>query len=342
MTRVLLAVDPEMARHAAVEGSPLEGRTEVHRVEDAREFDAALPEADAVLASPWSFSIPELTADRWSRAEKLRAIAGTFNHRFGGWLDLAEARRRGVAVIDTSRSMSPAVAEFGLAMTLNVLRDIPAAVQLVRAGGWRSSAPWDQPGFVHGELSGRRVGLAGYGAVNRRYAELLAPFRCEVMAFDPNVPAAELQAAGITARSSLEELAADSEILVVGIPATPATQGVVSRGVIDALPRGAVVVVLTRMAVVDQAALWERAQSGGIRAAVDVFEPEPPPPDAAFRVSPWVIPTPHIAGSTSACHRRCFTTACEDVLAVLEGATPHYAVTAGDDTIYRGTQKPGS
>lgn len=322
-----------MDRYATIEGSPLEGRATVRRVRHegdherhAARFDAALGEADAVLVSPWSWCVPELTEERWARAPRLKVIAGTFNHRFDGWLDVADASRRGVTVVDTSRSMSPTVAEFGLAMTLNVLRDIPAAVQLVRAGGWKSGAPWDQPGFVYGDLTGRRVGLAGYGAINRRYAELLVPFRCAVAAYDPFVPAGELRRAGIEPAASLEDLAAGSEILVVGIPATPATRHVVSRAVIEALPRGAAIIVLTRMAVVDQAALWQRAQNGDIRAAVDVFEPEPPPPEAPFRASPWIIPTPHIAGSTTACHRRCFTTACEDVLTVLAGRAARYAV----------------
>ncbi|MGI8780190.1 MAG: hypothetical protein ACR2L8_08480, partial [Solirubrobacteraceae bacterium] len=73
-----------------------------------------------------------------------------------------------------------------------------------------------------------------------------------------------------------------------------------------------------------------------IRAAVDVFDPEPPPADASFRSNPWVLPTPHIAGATTRCHRRCFTTACADVLAVLAGEAPRHPVTATDDQLYRG------
>ena len=124
-------------------------------------------------------------------AGRLRVIAGTFDNRFGEWIDVAEAQRRGVTVVDTSRSMTPTVAEFALAMTLNLLRDIPAAIDLVRSGDWKSRK-WDQPGFVYGDLTGRRVGLAGFGSINRRYAELLAPFRCAIAAYDPFVTDAEL------------------------------------------------------------------------------------------------------------------------------------------------------
>ena len=345
MISVLLATEPPMRAFSAIEGSPLEQRATVQRVDKAdgedgesyaARFDALLPEAEVVLVSPWTWCVPPFTSERWERAGRLRVIAGTFSNRFAGWLNPGVAAARGITVIDTSRSMSPTVAEFGLAMTLNVLRDIPAGVQLVRAGAWRSSEPWDQPGFAHGDLAGRRVGLAGYGAINRRYAQLLRPFACDVMTFDPFVQDESLQAGGVRRAASLVDLASRSEILVVGVPPTTATQKIVGADVIDALPRGAIVIVLTRMAVVDQTALWRRAAAAEIRAAVDVFDPEPPPADASFRSNPWVLPTPHIAGATTQCHRRCFTTACADVLAVLAGEAPRHPVTATDDQLYRG------
>jgi phosphoglycerate dehydrogenase-like enzyme len=263
-------------------------------------------------------------------------IAGTFDNRFDGWLDVGEALQRGVTVIDTSRSMTPSVAEFALAMTLNLIRNIPDSVRLIRDGDW-TMGPWDQPGFVEGDLTGRRVGLAGYGSINRRYAELIAPFHCQVMACDPFVAESDLIRAGIERVDSLTELAAKCEIFIVGIPPTPATQEIVSTEVIDALPKGALFVLATRMAVVAQEALWRRAEAGEIRAAIDVFAPEPPPADASFRTSPFVLPTPHIAGNTAQCHRRCFTTACADALAVLAGQAPVYPATIWDDKLYRGT-----
>jgi phosphoglycerate dehydrogenase-like enzyme len=134
----------------------------------------------------------------------------------------------------------------------------------------------------------------------------------------------------------LVELAAASDIFVVGIPPTPATQGIIGSDVIAALKTGSLLVLVTRMAVVDQDALWRRAEAGEIRAAIDVYAPEPPPPGASFRTSPFVLPTPHIAGNTYYCHRRCFTTACQDALAVLEGRNSAYPATVRDDLLYRG------
>ncbi len=342
---IMLVTEERSRLEADPVGSPLEGAGEVIRVdwtegmsdaERAAAFDAALPEVEAIVVSPWCRRMPPFDAARWARAPRLKVIAGTFDNRFGHWLDVAQAQARGVAVIDTSRSMTPTVAEFALAMTLNLIRDIPAAVETMRRGEWITTRRWDQDGFVSGDLTGRRVGLAGFGSINRRYAELIAPFRCDVVTCDPFVGDAALAAAGVRRAATLEELAAGCEIFIVGIPPTPATEGIVSAAVIDALPRGALFVLVTRMAVVAQEALWRRAEAGEIRAAVDVFAPEPPPPDASFRTSPFVLATPHIAGNTHVCHRRCFTTACDDALAVLAGRAPVYPVSVHDAKVYDG------
>lgn len=342
---VMLVTAPHMKRFADPAGSPLEALVDLRRVDwldsmdderRAQLFDEALPDAAAIVVSPWTMDMPPFTAERWAKASRLKVIAGTFDNRFEPWIDVVDARRRGVTVVDTSRSMTPTVAEFALAMTFNLMRDIPASIQLVRQGEWKTDR-WDQPGFVYGDLTGRRVGLAGFGSINRRYAELLRPFHCSVMTHDPFVSDADLAEAGLTRVGSLRDLAAESEIFVIGIPPTPATQQIISREVIDALPSGANVILVTRMAVVDQDALWRRAEAGEIRAAVDVFAPEPPPADASFRTSPFVLPTPHIAGDTGYCHRRCFTTACADVIAVLTGQPLLYAATPHDDKLYRGT-----
>jgi phosphoglycerate dehydrogenase-like enzyme len=298
-------------------------------------FDRLLPEIDLLVVSAWNNRVPQFTPERFSRASRLKVIAGTFDNRFGNWIDVQEAASHGIVLIDTSRTMTPTVAEFALAMTLTIMRDIPAAVQMVRDGGWQT-AHWDQPGFVYGDLTGRRIGLAGFGVINRRYAELIAPFHCDVRTCDPYVDDQVLHDAGVGRAESLAALASSSDIFVIGIPPTPATLQIIDREVIDALPRGSTLILVTRMAVMEQEPLWRRLRAGEIRAAIDVFDPEPPPADAWFRQSPYVYPTPHIAGNTSDCHRRCFTIACDEALNVLDGLPVRYAATVRDDRIYRG------
>ena len=95
-------------------------------------------------------------------------------------------------------------------------------------------------------------------------------------------------------------------------------------------------ILTTRMAVVEQEALWRRTRAGEIAAAIDVFAPEPPPADAWFRDHPNVLATPHLAGATEQAHRRLFTEACKDAIAVLTGAEPRYRVTKWDHDLYQG------
>ncbi len=305
-------------------------------------FDRAIEDTDALLVAPWGRQgVPAFTVERWERTKALAVIAGTFDHRFAGWLDVAEARRRGVAVIDTSGAMSLTVAEFALTMILNLLRDVPDTVAEVRRGGWPHG--WqDLPGFVFGDLAGRRVGLAGFGVIGRRLTELLAPFRCVVSACDPFVPTELMQRFGVRRVEAMRDLAVSSEIFVVAIPKTPATEGVVSREVIDALPRGALFVLVGRMWTVEQEALWRRTEAGEIRAAIDVFLPEPPPADHPARTDLHVLPTPHLAGNTVQANRRCFTAACAEAIAALEGRALQYAVRPAQAALYAGTPEPAA
>jgi phosphoglycerate dehydrogenase-like enzyme len=294
--------------------------------------------ADAVVTSPWHHcGIAEAPPEAWAAASRLRVIAGTYDHRFEVLFGfpLEEALGRGVRVVDTSRTMTPTVAEYCLAMILASLRDIPNQIDVVRRGGWPDTRA-DDLGFISRDLTGARVGLAGFGVINRRLCELLAPFDCEVTVYDPFVGDDVIAGAGAVRAASLVDVAAASEVFVVGIPPTPATHGIVDRAVIDALPAGAHLILPTRMQVMEQQALWDRVERGDLRVAVDVFDPEPPPVDAPFRTHPNVLPTPHIAGNLTYCHLRCFETACEGAVAILLGGDSPHELRPRDAALYAG------
>src|SRR5262245_27047156 len=303
----------------------------------AESLDARLSEAHALIMAPWLTSpeLPVFDAARLQRAANLKVIAGTYDYRLG-WVDLDAAARRGVIVVDTSRTMTSTVAEFGVAITLALLRDIPAAIEVVRNGGWFDS-PRSGGGYVFGDLADCRVGLAGYGSINRHFRRYIAPFGCEVGIYDPFVSEDVVTVDSVARADSLVELARASDILVVAIPPTPSTLGVIDASVIEAIPSGSLFVLLSRMAVVEQGPLWQRVRAGELRAAIDVFEPEPPPSDAWFRRAPNVLPTPHIAGNAYYAHERCFREACADAARVLSGDAPRHAASVRDKRLYDGT-----
>jgi D-3-phosphoglycerate dehydrogenase len=328
----ILAPLGEVRHLGWVPGGPPEGGDEW--------LDTLLPEADALILAPWLpwpniDGFPVFDEARFRRAAALEVIAGTFDYRLG-WIDLEEAARRGVVVVDTSRTMTPTVAEFGVAITLALLRDIPAAIDVVRNGEWPDS-PKGGGTYVFRDLADCRVGLAGYGSINRHYRRYIAPYGCEVRIYDPFVGDDVAATDRVTCTGSLVELARASDILVVSIPPTPSTLGVIDATVIEALAPGSLFVLLSRMAVVEQDPLWRRIQAGELRAAIDVYEPEPPPSDAWFRRASNVLPTPHIAGNVQFAHERCFAEACADVARVLSGEAPHHPATVRDKRLYDGT-----
>jgi phosphoglycerate dehydrogenase-like enzyme len=303
----------------------------------ASSLDARLPDADALVMAPWLGLTDQLRLDdtRFGGAPDLRVLAGTFDYRLG-WIDLDAAVRRGVTVVDTSRTMTWTVAEFGVGITLALLRDIPAAIDVVRGGGW-PDAPKGAGAYVFRDLADCRVGLAGYGSINRHYRSFVRPYGCFVTIYDPLVGDDVAADDDVIRAGSLVELARTTDILVVAIPPTPTTLGVIDAQVIDALAPGSLFVLLSRMAVVEQDALWRRVQAGELRAAIDVYDPEPPPTDAWFRRDPNVLPTPHIAGNVQFAHERCFAEACADAVRVLNGEAPRHLATVRDKRLYDGT-----
>ncbi|TIR02603.1 MAG: hypothetical protein E5X37_33935 [Mesorhizobium sp.] len=180
--------------------------------------------------------------------------------------------------------------------------------------------------------------------MNRRYHQLISGFGCQVAAYHPTLDTSRAEQLGLTYTASLEELAATSEIFVVGIPPLKSSLRVISKPVFDALPIGGLFVLVSRMAVVDEPALWDAVNNRGLRAAIDVFGAEPVPPDAPFRFYPNVLPTPHIAGEPFYQHERCFYDACVDCLAAIEGKPRRFEATRIDATQYMGidgsTPKP--
>lgn len=274
------------------------------------QIDAALRDADALLLCGWGpLGIGSLTARRLERAPRLRFIGSTCHYRQATFVDVGAALTRGIAFCETAPVMSPWVAEHELALALAALRRIPQEHEVVGHGGWVDmlEVP-DWPDRLHG----RRVGLASFGEIHRHLARFLAPFETDWEAYDPYVPDDRMTAAGGRKAHDLVALAARSEVFFVATPPTPETIGSIGHDVIAALPRDAVFVLVSRMAVVEQAPLLARLQAGELRAAIDVYEPEPPAPDSPWRTLPNVIHTPHRAGNTRGAHRGVFLAQCEE------------------------------
>jgi phosphoglycerate dehydrogenase-like enzyme len=177
-------------------------------------------------------------------------------------------------------------AELAVTLTLASLRGIPQFVRDQGRHRWRSG--W------HPALADRRVMIVGYGAVGEAIERRLVPFEVEV------VRVARSARDGVHAIDELPTLLPDADVVILVVPLTDETRGLVDAGFLAAMKDGALLVNVARGAVVDTPALLDALDTGRISAAIDVAEVEPLPEDHALWDAPNLLISPHVGGASSA------------------------------------------
>jgi len=210
-------------------------------------------------------------------------------------VDLAQARRRGIAVTTTPDVLSLAVAEMALGLALAAGRRIAEGDRFIRAGGWAGGG---KPGLGRSVLE-RRAGILGYGRIGRRLAELLRGMGMEVLYTArrerPDVPDGF--------RPDARALARDCELLFVTAAGGEETRGLVDAEVLAALGPGGILVNVARGPVVETGPLAAALDAGTIAGAgLDVFDDEPHVPQALLD-APNCVLTPHIGSATAEARR---------------------------------------
>jgi phosphoglycerate dehydrogenase-like enzyme len=157
------------------------------------------------------------------------------------------------------------------------------------------------------ELSGRRVVILGLGSIGRAIADRVRPFGVEV------IGVGRTAREGVRGLADLDEVLRDAEILVNILPLTSETTGLLDTRRLGLVPDGALVVNAGRGRTIETAALVEELQAGRLRAALDVTDPEPLPPDNPLWGLPNVLITPHMAGDSPASTIRAFELAGDQV-----------------------------
>ena len=264
--------------------------------DDVAGLRAALPATEVL----WHVLAP-VDAGFIAAAPKLRLI-----QKWGVGLntfDLDAARARGIRVANMPGTNSRAVAEHTLLLMLACLRRLHAVETDFRQGSWTPPARV-MAGL--GELSRRRVGLVGMGAVPWLLAPILTALGAEPVYWSrrpkPEAPACFVE---------LADLLATSDIVSLHLPLTPETAGLVD---IRVMREGAILVNTARGGLVDEAALLVALKAGRIAAAgLDVFAIEPMPADHPFLTLPNVTLTPHLAWLTGETLIRSLDVAVENV-----------------------------
>ncbi|TDC45843.1 hydroxyacid dehydrogenase [Jiangella ureilytica] len=276
---------------------------------------------------------PKVTPAVLDAAPGLKLVGDLQGDRFGRRIDVAAARSRGVRAIDTTHGSSDPVAEWALGLMLNGLRNAGSLFRRMIAGEVLFTDRMElrsDPAYLHGELTGKTVGLVAFGHIGRRLVELLAPFRVNVLVHDPYAPRVLADVYDLT-MTSLERLFADSDVVVVLAPLTSQTRGMIGAAELGALKPGAVFVNVSRGPVVDSAALLDRLRRGDVIGCLDVFDPEPIPVGSELRTLPNVFLTPHIAGVTAECGPRFFDLMVDELLRCFAGHETRHDLVPRED-----------
>lgn len=241
-------------------------------------------------------------------------------------VNLRAATERGIPVCYTPGRNAAATAEYTIGLLLAAMRRLAEGHGDLLRGVWRGDFyAYDEAGI---ELEGKTVGLVGFGAVGRRVARVLGAFGATVLVSDPYVDSEDVAAAG-AALVSLEELLPRSNVLSLHARLTPETRHLIGHEEITRLPKGAVLVNAARGGLLDQDALCDALESGHLRAAaLDVYDPEPPPPDSRLFRTPGLVLSPHLAGASRETAERAAVIAAEEVGRYVRGEPLRFVANA--------------
>lgn len=212
-------------------------------------------------------------------------------------IDLAAASRRGIYVSNCPGKNSIAVAELAFGLILSVDRRIPDSVIDLRVGKWNKK----EYGKADG-LFGKTLGLIGVGQIGREMIPRARAFGLDVVAWSRSLTPMAAEALGVIRAASIEDVAADADILSVHLALNKETRGIIGERVFAALKPRAIFINTSRGEVVDQVALENAIKEKGIRAGLDVFAREPSTDTGAFEdgiVKLGVYGTHHIGASTA-------------------------------------------
>jgi len=229
-------------------------------------------------------------------------------------IDVEACEDRGIAVYPATGANDLAVAEYVITAALALLRGAWLSSRAVASGAW------PRQDLIGRELSGRIMGLVGYGAIARQVAKRAEALGMRCMGFDPYLPQADA-AWGETKSCTLDELLAGADVISLHTPLTPDTRHMIDAAALAGVKPGAVLINAARGGIVDEAALVAALGEGRLGgAALDVFEVEPltAVAGARFRDVPNLLLTPHIAGVTEESNERVSALIAERVLTHLE------------------------
>ncbi len=240
-----------------------------------------------------------------------------------------------VTICNAQGAHNVATAEWVVAAILATLKYLPLYLDVQRSGVWKrrfdapphyaaitgDATPFHPPVMLE-ELAGKRVLLVGYGEIGKEIEHMLAPFRVELT----RVARSARLKPKVHAAAELNELLPSADIVILIVPSTDETRGLIGAAQFARMRQGTLVVNAARGAVVNTDALVEALKAGKIRAAIDVTDPEPLTVDHPLWSCPNLLITPHVAASSPQFASNALRTAADELRRYINGQPLRHVV----------------
>ena len=232
-------------------------------------------------------------------------------------IDVKAAAEKGIPVSNVPAYGTAAVAQFAMALLLELCHHVAHHSEAVHAGRWASSPDWCFWDYPLIELSGKTMGIIGFGRIGQATGRIARAMGMEVLAYSRSV---REEAKALAEYVDLDSLLARSDVIVLHCPLFPETEGIINRENIAKMKDGVIIINNSRGQLVVEQDLAEALNSGKVLAAgLDVVSTEPIRPDNPLLGAKNCLITPHISWAPRESRQRIMDASVENLRAFLAG-----------------------
>ncbi|MHC4146643.1 MAG: phosphoglycerate dehydrogenase [Planctomycetota bacterium] len=253
---------------------------------DKDELARIIGEHDGLIIRSGTKVTPEILANSGKLKAIARAGVGVDN------IDIPEATRKGIIVMNTPGGNTLSAAEHTMALILSMSRNVVPACNSLKGGAW------DRKKYMGNQLNSKVLGLIGLGRIGMAVAEMAKGFNMKILGYDPFAAPPDAEKAGIEVSENVERIFKEADFISVHIPRNEQTLNMIDAEQIRMMKPTARLVNCARGGIINEDALYDALAENRIAgAALDVF-PKEPPENTRFSEFEHCIATPHLGAST--------------------------------------------
>jgi D-3-phosphoglycerate dehydrogenase len=262
----------------------------------------------------------KVTAEVLTDPGKLRAIAragvGVDN------IDIPEATRKGILVMNTPGGNTLSAAEHTMALILSMSRNVVPACNSLKSG------VWDRKKYTGTQLNGKILGVIGLGRIGMSVAKMAGGFNMKILGYDPLAPPPDAEKMGMEVSDSAERIFKEADYISVHVPRNKQTTNMIDAEQINMMKPTARLINCARGGIINEDALYDALAAKRIAgAALDVY-PKEPPDNTRFTESENCLVTPHLGASTAEAQIEVAVEAAKIIVDVLKGGPVKNALNA--------------